>query len=147
MSSYQGSTSVQADAKAVFGFASNPENLAKFVPCIAQADGGLGDVIHVRGTCPHGDFLGVGSLLVEADSYRMRWNSRANLNYRGWLHVTDDGESSEVTIHLEFDPGMDFGANREFSHVLKEHPRTIQETLEEALSRLKHCCESSLTTA
>ena len=89
MSSYQGSTSVNADAQSVFTFVSSPENLAKYVPCISHADLGYGGVVHVRGECPHGQFRGVGGFNVDEENLRLRWDSRANLNYRGWLHVTE----------------------------------------------------------
>src|SRR5438045_2394083 len=59
MSSYLGSASVRADAKAIFDFVSNPENLPKFVGCFTHSDLGFGDVIHVKGKCPHGNFVGV----------------------------------------------------------------------------------------
>jgi hypothetical protein len=141
MSSYQGSTSVRADAQTVFTFVSNPENLAKYVPCIRHADVGYGDVVHIQGECPHGDFRGVGGLFVDAENLRMRWDSRANLKYRGWLQVTDHEDESLVSIHLEFDPGMEPKSNEEFTHVLKDHPPTIQQTLDEALLRIKRSCE------
>ena len=147
MSSYQGSTSVRADVHAIFEFVTNPEKLSLYVPCIQQADHGHGDVIHIKGECPHGPFRGVGGFSVDAENFRMRWDSRANLNYRGWLQLADHGDETAVLIHLEFDPGMDRSANEEFSHLLKEHPNTIQGAIDEALSRIKHICENALTPA
>lgn len=145
MSSYQGSTSVRADAKSIFEFVSNPENLTKYVPHVAQADAGHGDVIHIRGECPHGAFLGVGGFHVDAENFKLRWDSRASIHYRGWMQVTDHGDHCEVSVHLEFDPGMEVSTNREFTHLLKEHPGTIQESLNQALAMIKSCCEDSLT--
>lgn len=147
MSSYQGSTSVRADAKAVFDYVSNPENLPQFVPHIQHADCGFGDVLHISGECPHGAFRGVGGFIVDAEELQMHWDSRANLNYRGWLRVTEHGEESSVTVHLEFNPGLDSSSNKDFIHVLREHPQAVQAALDEALSRIKSHCERSLTTA
>lgn len=147
MSSYQGSTSIQADANLVFGFVSNAENFSKFVPHVQRADVAAGGVIHISGNCPHGDFRGVGTIHVESDIKRLRWESRANLHYRGWLHVLDRGDHSEVALHIEFDPGPDIVTNKDFSHLLKDHPSTIQEDLNEALARIKAFCEPALTRA
>ncbi|HVT14282.1 MAG TPA: hypothetical protein VHE55_18610 [Fimbriimonadaceae bacterium] len=126
---------------------SNPENLARYVPHVSQADAGHGDAIHIRGACPHGDFFGVGSFHVDAENLKMRWDSRASIHYRGSLQIFDHGDHSEVSIHLEFDPGMERSTNSEFGHLIKEHPGTIQGNLEEALARIKSICESSLTPA
>jgi hypothetical protein len=147
MSSYQASESVKADAKNIFAFVSDPTNLPSYVPCMSHADSGFGDLIHVQGECPHGPFRGVGGYHIDEENRRMRWDSRANLNYRGWLQVNDHGDHSVVMIHLEFDPGVDQTSNREFVHVLKEHPPTIQAGLEEALARIKAKFEGALTLA
>jgi hypothetical protein len=147
MSSYQGSTSVNADAQKVFAFVSDPENLAKYVPCINHADLGSGGVVHVQGECPHCQFRGVAGFHADAENLRLRWDSRANLNYRGWLQVNDHESESHVSIHLEFDPGTESVSNAEFSHLLKDHPATIQQVLEEALQRIKQSCESPVSVA
>jgi hypothetical protein len=147
MSSYQASASVKADAKTIFAFVCNPDNFAKFVPCISQADTGYGDVIHIEGECPHGPFRGVGGYHIDEENNRMRWDSRANLNYRGWLQVNAHEDDSMVLIHLEFDPGVDRQSNKEFTHVLKDHPQTIQSGLEETLARIKANFEEALTLA
>jgi len=147
MSSYQGSASVQADAKSIFAFVSDPENFSHYVPGVLRADHGYGDVIHIEGVCPHTQFRGVGGFHVEEENLRMRWDSRANLNYRGWLQVMDRGDYSDVMIHLEFDPGPDQASNQEFEHVLKHHPESIQGTLQETLLRIKNICESALARA
>lgn len=144
MSSYQGSTSVDADAQTVFDFVSNPENLPKYVPCLTQASLGYGNVIRVEGDCPHGHFRGVGGFVVEPDNLRIHWDSRANLNYRGWMQVVDHGEHATLSIHLEFDPGLDRDSNVEFSHVLKDHPKTLQEALDQTLVLIKNACEGAL---
>src|ERR1051325_2138157 len=96
MSSYQGSMSVRADPKLIFEFVSNPENLPKFVACISQADLGFGNALHVRGECPHGKFFGVGTLHVEPEEMRVRWDSRANINYRGTLKVMEAEDHAVV---------------------------------------------------
>lgn len=144
MSSYQGSTSVNAEAKAIFDFVSAPENLPLYVPHITRADMGHGGVIHISGECPHGAFRGVGGFTVEPEELKMHWDSRANLKYRGWLHVLDHGDHAQVIVHLEFDPGMDRSANEEFVHVLKEHPKSMQEAVDQALKSIKAHCEESL---
>ncbi len=142
MSSYQGTTPVSADAKSVFDFVTNLENLPKYVPTVAAADTGCGDVIHMSGACPHGAYRGVGGFHTDEEHLRMHWDSRANLNYRGWLQVFDKGDHSEVIIHLEFDPGLEQSTNKEFVHVLREHPSAIQLALDETLQRIKSHCEA-----
>jgi hypothetical protein len=144
MSSYQGSITVSAEAKAIFDFVSNPENLPLYVPHIQRADHGHGDVIHISGECPHGAFRGVGGFSVDAEQMKMHWDSRANLNYRGWLHITDHSDHCVVTAHLEFDPGLDREANQEFSHVLRDHPKSMQQAVESALASIKKHCEEVL---
>lgn len=144
MSSYQGSTSVQADAKSVFDFVSRPENLPQYVPFIQQADCGYGDVLHISGECPHGAFRGVGGFLTDPEAMSMHWNSRASVNYRGWLHVTDHEDHCLVVIHLEFDPGLDAEANKEFHRVLKEHPASMQSAIDQALGTIRSRCEQAV---
>ncbi len=142
MSSYQSSTVVRAKPEDIFGFVSKPENISKYVSCIKQADLGVDDALHIKGKCPHGDFRGVGALHIETELLRMRWDSRANLYYRGWLKVADHGDHATVTIHVEFDPGADLDSNKEFAHLLRDHPTAIQEDLDKALAQIKKVCES-----
>ncbi|HTQ08446.1 MAG TPA: hypothetical protein VMI31_00095 [Fimbriimonadaceae bacterium] len=144
MSSYQSSTSVNADPHFIFEFIAKPENINRYVPCIESADLGMGDVIHIKGACSHGEFRGVGGFHVDEEHLRLRWDSRANLNYRGWIKVTPAEGHAEVALFLEFDPGMDLSANREFAHLLKEHPVSIQDEMGKALSHIKEICESAL---
>jgi hypothetical protein len=141
MSSYNGSVTISADAQSVFDFVSNPENLPQFVPGIQQADIGVGDAIHIQGECPHGPYKGVGSLHLEPDEFRMRWDSRANLNYRGSLQVIPKEGICVLTLFLDFNPGMEKRSNEEFEPILKHHPGKIQETLEQTLQAIKRLCE------
>ena len=141
MSSYLGSVAVRAGAKDIFAFVTNPDNLPKYVRCISQSDAGIGNVLHIKGQCPHGTFFGVAGFEVDEEHLKMRWDSRANLHYRGSLHIVEREADCSVTIHLEFDPGTDRSANEEFGHLLKEHPMSIQDMLDETLDRIKHLCE------
>lgn len=141
MSSYLGTVSVRADAKAVFDFVSKPENLEHYVPHVTRCDFGAGDVVHLEGECPNGSYRGVAGLIVDRDELWMRWESRANLNYRGWLHVKPTESGSEVTLHLDFGPGLDAPLNGTFDHLLRHHPGTIQDMIDETLGRIKGYCE------
>lgn len=106
MDVYERTETMAAPADAVFAFLKEPSNLPKYLPPIKTAEVDAPDHIQLEGNAPGGEeFHNTGSYNVDEGRRRMEWGAELEHEYSGWLEVGQDGgESSSVTVHLEFGP-------------------------------------------
>jgi uncharacterized protein YndB with AHSA1/START domain len=142
MGSYHGSVTVHRPAREVFDWLKDPANIPKYVPT-SQMGFQSGGEVHIEGDCPDQHYLRAASFRVDPELMRVNWDSAANVDYRGWMSVSKVDSASEVTIHLEFEPGPDAKKNDTFRRLLRDHSGAIQEALEDALAAIRAECEGT----
>jgi hypothetical protein len=142
MGSYHGSVTVHRGAREVFEFLRDPANIPKYVPTMASASA-HGDVVRIEGECPDQHYRGGASFRVDPDLMRIQWDSRERIDYSGWMSVARSDSISEVTIHLDFEPGPDSAMNEEYQRLLRKHSGAIQEALEDSLAAIRAECEAT----
>ena len=71
---------------------------------------------------------------ANAADQRLEWGSDGERQYKGWMDIAPQGQSSKVTVHLSFDPNqvMDSQSGRDAK---------INEGLEAALQSIKNHVE------
>lgn len=108
---YEQAQTIHATADDVFAFVSDVDNLPKFMPTTKRAEltGESFDgapELHVEGSAQGHEYAQDGFLRTFPDRTpkRMEWGAQQEDRYSGFLTVDDDGDTSRVTIHLEFGP-------------------------------------------
>ena len=123
---FEASRGMPAVREVVFGYVSDPENVARWVPDLGEVHQTGDTTLHVQGDVggEHVDADGVFD--VRPEQFRVEWGNRpgaADGAYSGWLQVHDAAVgTSEVVLHLSF-VGM-------------AAPPGLQQSLEQALDQL-----------
>ncbi|MFO7276396.1 MAG: SRPBCC family protein [Pseudomonadota bacterium] len=141
MSEYEHAVTVRAPADKVFEFVSNVENLPHYLPTVDSAEPQPGERVRVRGRVQGRSYDSDGYYRVNAAKRRMEWGSDGENQYRGWLTVEGDGATSNVRVHLSFEPRPD--QIQQFERQTGDADRTIQQGLEEALQRIQMLFETA----
>lgn len=131
MSEYRCLVTINADADDVFGFVSDPDNLSLYLPTVRSAEVLSEDEMRLNveraGTLDEE----LVSLDFDEDSRRMEWGLDGSHPYQGWLQVTGDARSCQVTVRLQF-PQPTHSQDREDE---------INMRLREVLKTIKILCE------
>lgn len=141
MSEYEHAVTVRAPADKVFEFVSNVENLPHYLPTVDSAEPQPGERVRVQGHVQGRSYDSDGYYRVITGQKRMEWGSDGENRYRGWLTVEGDGATSNVRVHLSFEPRPD--QIRQFESQTGDADRTIQQGLEEALQRIQMLFETA----
>lgn len=104
MSEYKHSISVQASPDQVFAFVSQVENLPKYLPTVHNAAPQQGERVRVEGEANGHAYTDDGFYRVNQAQRRMEWGSDGENNYSGWLEVSSNGNGSNITVNLSFEP-------------------------------------------
>ncbi|MER5673632.1 WhiB family transcriptional regulator [Pseudonocardia alni] len=105
MADFHASTTVNADAAALFAFLSDIRNLPRYFSRMTAARPGDGNEVHTEAQTPDGTRVeGDAWFEVDRDARRIAWGSEGPGDYRGSLEVTDigtgSGPGSQVTVWL-----------------------------------------------
>ena len=136
MPEYEQSLSVQAAPERVFEFVSSLDNLPRYLPTVHQAEPQAGERVRVKGEAGGHPYDSDGYFRVDNSAHRMEWGSDGENNYSGWLKVGGEGETSEVTVHLSFQPKPE-QAER-FAEQTGSRDKTIQEGIEASLLSIRN---------
>lgn len=141
MSEYEHTTTVNSDAKRVFGFVSDVNNLPRYLPTVTHAMPQGAERVRVQGEAAGHRYDSDGYYRVDTSRMRMEWGSDGENQYRGWLEVrnNDNDATAIVLVHLSFEPRPDIA--EQYKRQSGNYHRTIQEGLENALQSIKNICE------
>lgn len=147
MQEYEQSKAVAAPANEVFAWASDVENLPKYLPPIKEAGiegsaaaGSPGERIKMLVEIPdRGEFESEGYFDVDAEARTMRWGAETGRDYSGYLTVAEAGDGrSEVTVRLSFGPRSVEGEIQEDS---AEDRNPLAESLSATLESIRRQIE------
>ncbi len=132
MGDYERSTTVHADADALFGYLSDVKNLPSYFSSMRSAEPADGDAVHtvaeVDGTRREGEAW----FTTDAEARSIRWGSEGPNHYSGELSVIGAPEGSRVTVTLHTE------------HVEGEQ---IERGLDETLAHIKRNVEDGADAA
>ncbi|MBA3943062.1 MAG: SRPBCC family protein [Herpetosiphonaceae bacterium] len=139
MSEYEESVSVHASSEDVFKFVSDIHNLPKYLPTIKGAEPEGGERVQVHGEARGHKYDNDGKFRVDHAQHRIEWSSDGENDYSGWLEVKGQGASSQVTVHLHFNPKPQ--QDRRLAEPTGSRDETMQEGLEAALKSIQNILE------
>ncbi len=108
MADYEKSGSVNAPAQKLFDFLAEVRNLPRYFEHLTKAEPGDGAEVHVEAVVPGGGHQeGEAWFKVDHDARHITWGSEGDNDYTGWLTVTGDDTTSNVTIGLHMNRTSD----------------------------------------
>ncbi len=132
MSDYERSTTVEAEADALFDYLSDVGNLPRYFSRMTGAEPAGGEAVHVTAEIDEGgehkEVGGEAWFRVDDVARTIRWGSEGPNEYRGELEVSGEGETSEVTVRL---------------HTMRDEEGEIEPELERTLANVKRLVEDS----
>ena len=107
MPDYEHSQTVQAPAADVFAFVSDVAKLPSYLPTTKSAQPDGQGRVRVQGEANGNSYDSDGYFRADQGAMRLEWGADERY-YSGWLTVDDQGQSSQVTVHLSWtqDPGV-----------------------------------------
>lgn len=141
MHEYHQSKAIQVSADDVFSFVSDIKNLPKYLPTVTNAMPQQGERIRVQGEAGGHRYDSDGYFRVDHTNRRLEWGSDGENNYSGWLEVGEGNteSSSELTVHLSFDPKPELA--RQFEQQGGNRHEVINRGIQEALISIQNLCE------
>lgn len=147
MPTYEHSITINADENAIFAFASNPENMPKYLSSVKEAhDAGGGKAdgrsrIRMKGEVDDHPYEGEGWIEYRDGANEMTWGSEGRSDYSGKLDVSGEGSGSKVTVTLKFEARS--GQEADFEEQWKAREGKIRSSLTATLESLKNQIEGS----
>lgn len=129
MGDYEHSTTVTADADALFGYLSDVHNLPDYFAAMREAEptGGSshgGAEVHVVAEVEGARREGDAWMTRDAERRTLSWGSEGPNGYRGDLHVEPAGGGSEVTVRLHTEradgPGIRAGLEQTLASIKQQ---------------------------
>ncbi|BCL78056.1 SRPBCC family protein [Ktedonobacteria bacterium brp13] len=141
MPDYQYALTIQASPDKIEEFISKVDNLPKYLPTTKKAEAEKGERVRVEGEAKGHKYNSDGYFRVDKARHRMEWGSDGEQKYSGWLQITPlpQGNASEVTVHLTFEPSQK--VNKNLTEQTGSKDTTIEEDLQHALISIKNICE------
>jgi uncharacterized membrane protein len=111
MGDHERSTTVHADADALFDYLSDVNNLPSYFAAMRSAEPAGGDAVHTVAVVEGNRVEGEAWFTADAEARSIRWGSEGPNNYSGELAVTGapDGSQVTVTLHTEHGDGEQIG--------------------------------------
>ena len=101
MSEFEHTTSIDASADQVWSFISDVSNLPKYLPTTHSAQSQGDERVRVQGEAQGHEYDSDGYFKQDRENYRLEWGADEDY-YKGWLELKEDGNSSDMTVHLTF---------------------------------------------
>ena len=100
MGDYERSTTVHADADALFDYLSDVHNLPSYFAAMRSAEPAGGDAVRTVAVVDGTPLEGEAWFTADAAARSIRWGSEGPNDYAGELSVTGAGDGSRVTVTL-----------------------------------------------
>lgn len=105
MGDYEQTTTVSADADALFAYLSDVENLPRYFAATRSAEPAGGDAVHTEAEVDGQRVEGEAWFRTEDGDRTITRGSEGPHDYRGELAVSGDGATSQVTVRLHTEHG------------------------------------------
>ncbi len=143
MSEFEHTTTVEASPEQVWSFVADVRNLPKYLPTTHSAEPAQGERVEVKGEAQGHEYDSEGYFREDKQNYRLEWGADENY-YSGWLEIKEQGDTSDVTVHLTFTGAPPQGeGDPPGDNTSEEAPSRddVQEGLVSALESIKNFVE------
>jgi uncharacterized membrane protein len=97
---YEQTTTVSADADALFNYLSDVNNLPDYFAAMKSAEPAEGDAVHTVAEVDGTELEGEAWFTADSEARSIRWGSQGPNHYSGELEVVGADTGSEVTVRL-----------------------------------------------
>jgi uncharacterized membrane protein len=132
MGDYEQTTTVSADADALFRYLSDVNNLPDYFAAMKSAEPAGGDAVHTVADVNGTERAGEAWFTADEEARSIRWGAQGENHYGGELEVTGAETGSQVTVRLHTEHG---------------DGQTIQDGLAETLAQIKRNVEAGADPA
>ncbi|WP_216317813.1 SRPBCC family protein [Deinococcus aestuarii] len=137
---YQGTRRIQASPEEVFAFVSDVRNLPRYLPTTRRAEPQGEERVAVEGEANGHPYQADGRFHKDARNHRLEWGSDGEINYSGTLEVRPDGDGSQVSVKLRFEPDPGRAPNEDMPGQAPSNDQ-IQEGIDKALESIQNFIE------
>lgn len=141
MSHYESQTVVDAEAKQVFEFVKDPQNMPKYLPTVHSAQPQGPGRVEVEGEAGGHHYDSDGWFKIDDQEMTMTWGSDGEHKYAGQLFVKPEGRGSRIQVSLDFEPNP--GEEQSFKQQMGSRDATIKNGLDKSVQSIKNLCEGS----
>jgi uncharacterized protein YndB with AHSA1/START domain len=138
MPDYEYTQTINASPDEVYAFVSNVENLPQYLPTTKSAQPQGEGRVRVQGEANGHQYDSDGTFTADASLRRLEWSADEANRYAGWLAITGQDATSQVTVHLTFGTEMDLPDRIEEN---SPSNRPIQEGIGAALRSIQNIVE------
>ena len=142
---FEETTTVEAAPEQVYAFVSDVTNLPKYLPTTESAEPQQGERVQVQGEVKGHEYDSDGYFRQDDKNRRLEWGADEHY-YSGWLEVRENGDTSQVTVHLTFKgrpPEDKQPSEQEDAPDRGPRKGEIQEGLVNALASIKNFVEDN----
>ena len=127
MGDYEQTTTVSADADALFHYLSDVNNLPDYFAAMKSAEPTEGDAVHTVAEVDGTEVAGEAWFTADEEARSIRWGAPGDSHYGGELEVTGAGSGSQVTVRLHTEHGDDVAIANGLSETLAHIKRNVEQ--------------------
>ncbi len=126
MGDYEQTTTVSADADALFRYLSDVNNLPDYFAAMKSAEPAEGDAVHTVAEVDGRELEGEAWFTADAEARSIRWGAQGPNHYSGELEVTGADAGSQVTVRLHTEHTDDEAINDGLVETLDQIKRNVE---------------------
>jgi uncharacterized protein YndB with AHSA1/START domain len=139
MSEFVAKIEIDAPADEVFAYVTDISRMPEYMPTLHKATSAGDNRIRMQGEADGHPYDAEGWFQTHELERTMLWGSDGQNRYTGHLEVMSQGESSILTVTLNFEASS--GMDKDFQKLMEQRKSAIQEGLEHSVQSIKSCCE------
>ena len=141
MPEYEHTLTIAASPEKVFAFVTDVANMPKYLNTVKSAESQGEGRVAMTGEVKGEEYASDGWLEIEQSPMKMSWGSDGENDYEGWLTVTGSGDSSDITVHLSFEPNE--GMEQKFEEQMGSRDAVIKSGIKTSLESVKNHIEGT----
>jgi uncharacterized membrane protein len=126
MGDYEQTTTVSADADALFRYLSDVNNLPDYFAAMKSAEPAEGDAVHTVAEVDGTEREGEAWFTADEEARSIRWGAQGESHYSGELEVTGAESGSQVTVRLHTQHGDDQAITDGLTETLAHIKRNVE---------------------
>ncbi len=123
---YEQTTTVAADADALFSYLSDVNNLPDYFAAMKSAEPAEGDAVHTVAEVEGTEVEGEAWFTADDEARSIRWGSQGPNRYSGELEVVGADVGSEVTVRLHTEHTDAEAINNGLAETLQQIKRNVE---------------------